>query len=151
MRTRVEFRYTDPDAEGRITVRANAWIGEPDQETALGPWHSEEYTKKRLALEELVEVLLNEICSGELRFQLASNSGYFERGSQPEEEQDRVLGKTLRELWELRDENDRLDKQLQEARSEHEETKRLLREAYLKTERLGGCLAQVRAITEKDT
>jgi hypothetical protein len=53
------------------------------------------------------------------------------------------------------DENTRLDEQLQEAlkfkeqAEGHEETKRLLREAYARIERLSGRLAQVQAIAEK--
>ena len=172
MKTRVEFKYRE-DGAGSVSVMANAWIGEPENEAALGPWYSEEYEKKRVALEDLVEVLLNEVVSGHLRFQLASNGGYFERPQPQEEEQDRVLGQTLRQLHELMEENARLDERLQrtlmgnikmyednkdlreqllqarEQVEEHEETKRLLREAYTKIERLGGHLAQIRAITER--
>lgn len=172
MKTRVEFKYRE-DGAGSVSVMANAWIGEPENEAALGPWYSEEYEKKRVALEDLVEVLLNEIVSGHLRFQLASNGGYFERPQPQEEEQDRVLGKMLRQLEELMEENTRLDGQLQEAlkgntkmsednknlreqfvaakaeAQEQAETKRLLREAYAKIERQGGRLAQIRAITER--
>lgn len=175
MKSRVDFGYRE-DGAGSVSVMANAWIGGPDKEIALGPWYSEEYEKKRAALEDIVLTLLEAIVSGHLRFQLASNGGYFERPQPQEEEQDRVLGQTLRQVYELMDENARLDEQLQEALKgnakmsednkdlreqlvaaktqveECAETKRLLREAYVKIERLGGHLARIRAITtEKDT
>jgi hypothetical protein len=173
MQSRVEFEYSKDKAEGLIMVKGNAWIGEPDKETALGPWVSDEYFNRRLALEDLIQVLLNEIVSGHLRYKLASNGGYFERAES--NEQDRVLGQTLRQLHELMEENARLDERLQSALmgntkmyednkdlreqlllareqvEEYEETKRLLAEAHAKIERQGGRLAQVRAITEKDT
>jgi hypothetical protein len=164
VKSRVDFEYR-MDGAGCVSVMANAWVEDSNKEVALGPWYSEEYDKKRVALEDIVLTLLEEIVSGHLRFQTAAKGGYFERGPKPEEEpkpkeprpeeQDRVLGQTLRQVYALMDENTRLDEQLQEAlkfkeqAEGHEETKRLLREAYARIERLSGRLAQVQAIAEK--
>jgi hypothetical protein len=186
VQSRIDFGYKKSQDSGLYYLWVQAWVGEPGKETPLGPWHSDELPSRRRALEDIVAQLLNEIISGHVREQLIRNGGHFEPRQPTSDEQaaidyaphtvsddkdDAALGKTLRQVYELMEENDRLDSQLQNALrgnaamnernrdlaeqlsaliNEHEETKKVLREAHARIERLSGRLAQVRAITEKD-